>query len=166
MNKPIIENGLVFYWYENYVETEENELEQVNVYRIVDDKNIPLPSLALRRLAIKDQGVKLHSINKALFFLGDLIKISKPGMWFIDSVGKVFTYEKQTRAALKFYKITHVIPIQSGGAVIQVEKLPIRFKSLFSPDVSMQYAGILELGMSHILYGFYAEKHKDTWRRV
>lgn len=166
LEKPIVQNKLVFYWYENLVENDEHELEQVNVYRIVDDKNIDLPSLALRRLAIKAQGVKLFKINKAIFFLGDLIKISKPNMWFIDSKGKLFTYHKQTRALLKFYKIKYNIPLKAGGSIIEAEGVPSRFKSLFSPEQDKKYVGILHIGISQILYGFYAEKPKDTWRMV
>ena len=166
MNKPVVNNGLVFYWYENYTESDTGELETESVYRIVDDRNIQLDSLALRRLAIKAQGVKLFKINKALFFLGDLIKIAKPNMWFIDSAGKLFTYHKQTRALLKFYRIRYNIPISGGGSIIEAEGLPSRFKSLFSPEQDKKYVGILHMGRSQILYGYYTEQHKDTWRMV
>lgn len=165
-NQPTINNGLVFYYYENYEEDEDGEINQVNTYRIVDDKNIPFQSLAMRRLAIKNEGVKLFKITNAIFFLGDLIKLAKPNMWFIDSKGKIFNYSKTIRALLKFHKIAKNIPIKTGGSIIEAEGIITRFKSLFSPDKDKTHVGILHFGKSLILYGFYTEKHKDTWRMI
>jgi hypothetical protein len=105
-------------------------------------------------------------MTHAVFFLGDLVKMAKPGIWFIDSNGKVFDYKKQTRALLKFYPIAKNIPIPTGGSIIQAHGIPTRFKCLFSPSLDKNHVGILEYGMSQILYGFYTEKHKNTWRMV
>jgi hypothetical protein len=120
----------------------------------------------MRRLAAKQNGAKLFKIKLAIFFLGDLVKIAKPNIWFIDSAGKLFNYNKATRALLKFYKIKLNIPINTGGSIIEVEGIATRFKSLFPPDRDKKYAGILHDKKSLILYGFYSEKYDDTWRKV
>lgn len=166
VDKPVTDNGLVYYHYENVVEDEEGDLVEQTQYRLVDDKNIPFSSLAMRRLAARQNGAKLFKIKMAIFFLGDLVKIAKPNIWFIDSKGKLFNYNKATRVLLKFYKIKLNIPINTGGSIIEVEGIATRFKSLFPPDRDKKYAGILHNGKSLILYGFYTEKYTDTWRKV
>jgi hypothetical protein len=122
----------------------------------------------MRRLKMKSLGVPLFKLSKAIFFLGDLIKISKPNMYFIDANGRLFTYKKETRAKLKYYKVSKVLDIPTGGVIVETEELSSRFKALFAPTIPLQnlYVGVLQVGMSHILYGFYEEKHKDTWRLV
>lgn len=160
--RPVTHNGIDFYAYTNYPE----EGEPVTVIRIVDDKNIDNPKLSMRRLVIKAQGAKLFRMTRAIFFLSDLIKISQGKMWFIDSSGKIFQYKKTTRAKLKFHKIKKVIAIPTGGAIIEVEGIGQRFKSLHYPDPNLLYAGILYNKMSTILYGFYDMKYDDTWRMV
>lgn len=164
--KPITELGLVFFYYENYEEDEEGNSVLVPDYRLLDDKNIGADKLSLRRLILKNRGAKLYRLTHAIFFLGDLVKIAKPGTWFMDSSGKLFNYVKSTRALLKFYPIAKNIPIATGGSIIEAKGLMTRFKCLFSPDDNKTHVGILHHGMTQILYGFYTEKHKDTWRMV
>lgn len=166
IDKPVIDNGLVYYYYENIVEDEDGDLVEQNQYRLIDDRNIPFNSLAMRRLAAKQNGAKLFKIKIAIFFLGDLVKIAKPNIWFIDSNGKLFNYNKATRVLLKFYKIKYNIPISIGGSIIEVEGIATRFKILFSPDRDKKYAGILHMGKSLILYGVYSKKYTDTWRKI
>lgn len=166
VDKPVTDNGLVYYHYENIEEDQDGELTERTEYRLVDDRNIPFNSLAMRRLAAKQNNAKMFRIKTAIFFLGDLVKIAKPNTWFIDSNGRLFKYQKTTRALLKFYKIKLNIAISSGGSIIEVEGIATRFKSLFSPDRDKKYAGVLHNGKSLILYGFYTEKYTDTWRKV
>ncbi len=161
VHKPIIENGVVFYYYEREVEG-----VVTSQYKLVDDKNIDKPTLALRRLQLSLHEVPLYRIDQAIFFLGDLIKIATPHTWFIDSNGKVFKYDKATRAKLCFYLINRNIPINTGGAIIEAKGVPTRFKSLYPPSVHEKYVGLLHFGKSIILYGFYTEKFDDTWRLV
>ncbi len=160
--KPSEYNGVLFYAYDRV--TEEGDIEPV--IRILDDRNLDNPKLSMRRLILKTRGEKLFKLTKAIFFLGDLIKIAKKGMWFIDSNGKIFEYIKTTSCKLKYHKITKVIPVDTGGAIIEVEGISSRFKSLFYPEPTMLYAGILHFGMSPILYGYYDKKYKDTRRMV
>lgn len=164
--KPHVQDGLVFYYYENEVEDEEGNTVTVPEYRLLDDKNLSADKLSLRRLIMKSRGAKLYRMTHAVFFLGDLVKLAKPSTWFMDSNGKLFVYEKKERALLKFYPIAKNIPIRTGGSIIEAKGLMTRFKSLFSPELDKTHVGILHYGMSQILYGFYTEQHKDTWRKV
>lgn len=162
LNKPETIDGVVFYLYQ-YVSDEQETTQRL---KIVDDLNIEKDSLALRRLKLKADNVDLFKISKAIYFLGDLIKLATPHTWFIDSNGKIFKYIKTTKAELHFHKITEVIPIKTGGAIIEVENLNTRFKALYTPETANKYAGILHYGKSLILYGFYDQAYSKTWRKI
>ena len=167
-SEPLRHDNLRFYLFENYVDDEEGNLVQCNEVRIVDDLSIEASSLGLRRLILKSEGYILLKLNRAIFFLGDLIKISTKHTWFIDNNGKVFKYEKRDRAKLTFHRVTKVIPIRTGGVIVEADGVQGRMKALFAPTIAKDFlhVGILHMGMSRILYGFYSEKHKDTWRKV
>jgi len=162
-NKPYFDNGASF-----YVQSRKLEDADKPEYRIqyIDDKHREEPSFALRRLAMQNAGIPLFKLSKAIFFLGDLIKIAKKGTWFVDKDGNIFEYEKTRRAKLVYKDITSVTLLPAGGAVVEVKGIPGRFKTLFIPTIEQKYAGILVVGMGHILYGLYTEKHQDTYRLV
>lgn len=138
----------------------------VNKYKVVDDKNLPGETLALRRLQLMKEGVPLKSLGTAMFFLGDLIKIAVPRLWLIDSIGNVFQYKKSISTKLQFKKITYVHKISTGGAILEIEGMPNRFKCMFAPTPNETYAGVLKHGMTYILYGLYEQKYDDTVRRI
>lgn len=154
------------YLYDNWVEVDGSPVHQPQL-RIIDDTNLE-GNFGQRRLKLKAAGAPLFKLSKAIFFLGDLIKISKPSMYFIDATGRLFTYKKENRAKLKFYKVSKVINIPTGGVIIEVEGLSQRFKSLFAPTIPLHtmYAGLLQTGLTYTLYGLYDTKHTDTWRLV
>lgn len=161
-NKPVTESGVVFYYH--HKETEEGQVVSV---RIIDDRNLPQQTLSLRRLQLSlDDSVSLFKVHKAIYFLGDLIKIATPNTWFIDSLGKVFNYTKTSRAKLKVYPIQQIIPIKGGGVVVEAKGIMTRFKALYPPEIGQDYVGILHWGKSLILYGFYEEQYDDSWRMV
>lgn len=164
-DKPTIVGGISYYLYENHSEDEEGEILTRRKVLVVDSTEEIGDSLALRRLQLKAQGVPLYNLRKALFFLGDLIKLAKPTQWFIDSAGKMFTYTKERRASLRSYPITNVFNIDSGGAIIEIDYAQ-RFKVLHRPDPKLRYAGILTIKMEKILYGLYEEPFKETWRMI
>ena len=161
-NEPAQQDGVSFYL--SHKETSDGE--QIVKIRIIDDTTIVGANLGLRRARLAADNVDLFRISKAIFFLGDLVKLAKAHTWFIDNTGKIFNYKKHRRAKLSFHKITNVIRIPSGGALIEVDSISSRFKCLFPPDVETRYAGILTIGMMHILYGFYPDKHQDTFRMI
>lgn len=160
--KPRIENGVVFYTAEYFdKDTAENS---ANI-RVVDDRGIDKPTLGLRRLRIP-KGVSVFPIKTAIYFLVDLIKLAKSTTWFIDSAGKVFQYQKSTRAKLTFHKIRQILPAEGLGCIVEVEGLVFRFKSMKHPEAWEQYAGLIYISGGYMLYGFYEHKPKDTWRMV
>lgn len=158
---PQQEEGIVFLlWH-----TTEDGVDKFNL-KIVDDTNIDKPNLALRRLQILKDNGPLKKINKAVFFIGDLIKLADSKTWFIDSNGLVFKYTKTKSVKLQFKKIKAIIRIKTGGAIIELEGIPTRFKTLYTPSNSIQYGGVLVDKMGYILYGLYLEKQKDTVRKI
>lgn len=134
-------------------------------YYILDDKTLEADSLAGRRLKLRVNNIQLYKLNRAIFFLGDFIKLAKKGIWFIDSTGEVFTYTKSKFVPLVCKKITKIIPSVSCS-LIEVSGLSVRFKVLFRPTMDEKYAGLLKLGAGYIFYGFYSEHFDSTVRKV
>lgn len=163
-HKPHVEGGVIFYSKE-YLDKQ--SLESKVSVRVVDDKTIREPTLGLRRLRIRtSQTVKLFRIKAAIYFLADLIKLAKPTTWFIDSHGQLFQHRKATRAKLVCRKIKQVLPVAGLGCVLEVEGINHRFKSIRRPNHGEQYAGILQWGLSYILYGLYLDPFPDTHRLI
>lgn len=160
-DRPNVEDGVIYY----YSEIEKNGVH-ISKLLIVDDASIDKETLAERRLSLLKDNVPLYKLRTAVFFLGDLIKLATPSNYFIDSRGKLFNYKKTTTVKLKFYKISSIIPIATGGAIIAVEGIPNRFKVLHTPEADKKCAGILHTGMSTILYGLYSEIPEDTRRKI
>lgn len=160
-HKPI-QDGELIYYSKEYVDKQ--SLETKVGLRLIDDKSVQGSTLGIRRLNIT--GVKLFPIRQAIYFLGDLIKIAKQTTWFIDNSGKIFQYRKTSRAKLTAHKIKKVLPLEGMGAIIEVVGLPQRFKCMYSPKPEQYYAGILQWGLSYVLYGFYTDAFKQTYRAV
>lgn len=153
-------DGLVFYT-KQYLDLE--QVKFTNTYRVVDDRNIDKPTLGLRRLQI---GKELFPIGTAIYFLQDVIKLAKSTTWFIDTQGQLFQHKKSTRAKLQTYRIKQVLPAHGIGCVLEIVGLPERFKSLQVPKQTEPYCGILTYNGSNLLYGYYSEPIKPTWRLV
>jgi hypothetical protein len=160
--RPQVENDVTFYLSGKWDKDGNETLH----YRIIDDKSLPGDTLGKRRIRLKVAEEEVYPLRRAIFFLGDLIKLAKANVWFIDNLGKIFTYKKTARAKLSFHKVIKIFRIPSGGVIVEVEGISTRFKAMYPPDVDNRYAGILHMNMSLILYGFYNEKFKDTWRGV
>lgn len=161
--KPTLEKGVLLYF---SITRDEDVNEDTYNYQIIDDKNVEGDTLAERRIRMMVEGVKLRKLSKAIFFLGDLIKIAKPSLWFIDGKGLLFNYRKQGIFPLVFNRIINIIPINTGGAILQIEGFPERFKCLYYPKSEEKYAGVLRYGASNILYGLYKEKYDNTKRKI
>ena len=160
---PQQRDGLVFFFTE-YVDT--SNITSGNL-RIVDNQNLPQKTLGLRRLALKsDPETKLFPIRTAIYFLADLVKLAKATTWFIDSSGRVFHYEKNTRAKLQTKKIKQVLPADGIGCVFELEGIPNRFKAIRRPEPDQIYARVLKLGMGFLFYGFCDTVKPDSWRMV
>lgn len=160
-DKPNVDDGVMYY----YSEVEKEDVVHSKLL-IVDDTNLEGDTLAKRRFKVLSDGTPIYRLRNAIFFLGDLIKSATPSTYFIDSKGKLFNYHKTTTAKLNFYKISHLVPIPTGGAIIEVEGLPSRFKVLHTPEDDKICAGVLHIGMSLVLYGLYSDIPENTRRRV
>ena len=133
---------------------------------IIDDKSVPGESLAMRRLIMASREARLKPLSTAIFFIADLVKYSNPSKWFVDSDGKHFRYVKTTFYPLVCRKITKVKEIPTGGALIEVEGISSRFKTLHTPDPRNTHAGLILIGKGTVLYGLYPGPFQDTRRKV
>ena len=154
----------VLYYSNTYRNIDDNTLS-TNI-KLIDDKNIKEDTLSRRRLKMKSEGAPLYPLSKAVFFLGDFIKLAQSGYWFIDVYGNIFTYKKSIRAKLVFRKVRKVIPAKSMGSIIEVEGIAHRFKTLRVIKESQRYAGILQYNRINILYGLYDQPYKESWRMI
>ena len=161
--EPQQDNGVVYY---STAYTDLDTSEHTATLRIVDDTNIEAPTLSRRRLELLVQEVKLFPIRQAIYFLVDLLKIAKNTTWFIDSTGILFQYSKTRRARIVVRRITKILPTEGLGAVIEVEGIAHRFKTVFKPDADAEYAAVLQCGLSYIFYGLYKDKPNESWRMV
>lgn len=133
-------------------------------YLFLDDKSIPLPSLGLRRLEI-DKERKLLPLNNAVYFLKDIIKIN--AKHWVDSSGQIFSYKRSKPVSLVFKQITKVIPIITGGALLEIDNELPRHKVMYAPKADEKYIGLLHTSPHvYLVYGLYTEKYKDTWRKI
>ncbi len=138
--------------------------------KVIDDTTLAGETFSKRRIQLLhmtlEGKIKLQKINTCIYFVGDLIKISKPNLWFIDSNGKPFTYTKSRLVPLVYKRINKIIPIV-GGVLIEVEGILTRFKALFAPLDIHKYAALLKISpRSYILYGYSDTMQPDTVRKI
>lgn len=160
--KPVVDGDKMYYQY--VVSSVEGE--DVDKALVLDDKSQPGLTLAMRRLQLKNQGVALAKLKYAIFFIGDMLKMCKGTTWFIDTEGTVFEYRKTKKVPLVFRPIVQILPIKTGGAIIEVQGVGTRFKTLHAPKGTEKWAGVLLVGVAYVLYGLYDEKLEDTTRMV
>jgi hypothetical protein len=158
------QDGDIVYYATEYTDLDTHE--HTGTLRIVDDKSIDRDTLSRRRLELLVNNIPLFPIRQAIYFLGDLIKLAKSSTWFIDSSGALFQYKKSKRAKLLVRKITKILPTAGLGVVLELEGIPQRFKTTFKPDADVEYAAVLQSGMSYIFYGLYNTKPQESWRLV
>jgi hypothetical protein len=162
-SRPIVDDKVSYFLLAKATETDALE------YKIlfIDDKTIDSPSLGYRRLVLESRGNNLFKLKTAIFFLSDLIKLASPTTWFIDSAGRLFQYTKTRRVKLVYREISKIIPISTGGCIIEVMGISERFKSFKTPELSSTpYVGLLQDGQSYMLYGFYDKQYKNTNRMI
>lgn len=162
LHPPTVEEGVSF-----YLTLRREEDDSITpIMRIIDDRSVEGSKLSIRRLKIFNAGAKLHKLQHAIFFPGDLLKLAHPKVWFIDSSGKLFNYKKSKLVPLLFKKIKAVHNTQAA-TIVEVDSIPGRYMCLYPPSEDDKYAGVLKVGKhSYILYGFFKELHKDTVRKI
>lgn len=152
-------------WFYSRLRDHDDRAPEVE-YLILEDKTRHEPTFSRRRMGIKLEGAMLYPLTKAIFFLGDFLKFTKGKTWFIDTDGTVFSYKKTKRVPLIFKKITKIIHIQTGGAIIECEGSAARYKVLFRPMIEHKWAGLLKVSGGYILYGLYDNQYKNTYRMI
>ena len=135
-------------------------------YQYLDDTSIKGSSLGMRRLKLQETK-KLVKLSNALYFLKDIIKLSGHTTQFIDSSGMLFNYTKSKMVALEFKTITKVIPISTGGALLEIDGEFPRYKIMYVPNPDEKYIGLLRVSPKvYLVYGLYTELHKNTRRKI
>ncbi len=85
---------------------------------------------------------------------------------FIDSRGKLFTYEKTLSSKLKCYKIKKVDKKETAS-ILWLEGVNNPFTIPRPPMSNLNWARVLHLGPSPwLLYDYVSHHTKDTYRRV
>lgn len=158
---PSVVEGVVFYAKESKGKT---------VVKIIDDTNLEGETFGKRRMRLMIMAatgaIQLQKINTAIFFLGDFIKISTPGLYFIDSVGKIFTHTKNKTVPLICRRILKVVK-EVGATILVVDGMEHRFKCLYPPNDIQKFVSLLKLSAhNYLLYGYSSELHKDTVRKI
>jgi hypothetical protein len=134
---------------------------------VVDDKNLPGPTLSARRIKMLGQNRNMFQLKRALFFIGDLLKTAKSTTWFIDSAGLLFNHKKSRMVPLEYLRIERITPLAAGGAIIEVRGTITRFKVMLAPEPGATHVGVLRPGPSqYLLYGVYNEAYKNTRRMI
>ena len=128
---------------------------------IVDDRNQPGSTLGVRRLQTPHRN--LYPLKKQLDYRG-LLKSSVKT--FIDSHGKLFSYEKTKFAKLKYHKIKK-ITLKEKASLLYLKDVNFPFVIPRPPDSSINYAGVLYLdNIPWILYNYSDSFEKDSRRKV
>ena len=84
--------------------------------------------------------------------MGNFLLYSKIYTKFIDSTGRVFTYEKKTLVPLVYRKIRKYVPYRNGSMILfENVHCPIWFNRPVSPDE--EYGALLLIAKGYLLLG-------------
>lgn len=136
----------------------------VRVYgKVVDDRNVNQPTLALRRLHTPMPHV--YRLRRALETPVDLIKCRKTNI-FIDSLGYIFYYRRTISTKVKCHRVKDVISKDTYSLLI-LEGIPSPFKVTRPPPPGHKYAYILyRRDRPWLLYEYLVDKAKDLMRKI
>ena len=132
--------------------------------KVVDDRNMPGETLGIRRLQTSMQN--LYPLNKSIANIAGLLK--RPGnKHYIDTKGRIFTYEKTLYAKIVSKRIKKVVVKEKLGAVIHIESIPETFPVARPPEQDLVWASIIYIGnFPWLVYEFSAEKQKDRRLKI
>lgn len=128
---------------------------------VVDDRNMPGTTLGIRR--IQSPMTSKYPLKTMLENYAQAIKYR--GNVFIDSLGKLFIYEKIKRGKLKYHKIRKQEK-KEIATVLWVRGVPFPFTLPRPLKSNQKWAGILyDNDFPWLLYETCEEQKKDTWRK-
>lgn len=143
--------------------SEADGLLWLDQYGLLDDRNIDSPKLGLRRLKSPFND-RLCKLNKAIWDLNGVVK--QYPLYFIDSNGRPFIYEKTKTCKLKYLRIKR-LEKKISHCLLYVKGIPKPFTVPRPPLDDQQWAGIIHYyGFPWFLYEYSHEELKDTRRKV
>jgi hypothetical protein len=130
--------------------------------QILDDRNMSGDTLGKRRLQ-----TPFKSIFPLKVSVVDLVGILKQKKnYFIDSLGKVFIYEKTKFVPLKYYKIERIQKKEHSSSLF-IKNCNIPFVIPRPPADNLKYVGILHIEkLPWLLYDYSETCLKDTKRKI
>ena len=129
---------------------------------VLDDKNQKGVTLGARRLTTPQ--APLWKLTRHVDSIEGLLKCGHKN--FIDSKGRLFTYEKTKFCPLKYPKIKKVVRKETAS-VLYLHGVSTPFTIRRPPEALIQYAGVLYLaGAPWLIYEFSPSKKKDTIRKL
>ena len=130
-------------------------------HEIVDDRNMPGATLGLRRL--QSPHLNKYALRKGTYLIPELLKHRH----WVDSKGKIITYEKTKVVALKYHLIKKVEK-KDTCSIIWVSGVPFPFEVRNPPSDLAKFCRILYLDKINpwLIYDFTQEKGKDTVRKI
>ena len=130
---------------------------------LLDDQNMPGKTLGQRRL--QSPFKSLYPLKKGIMQPVGILK-QAGNKAYIDSIGKLFVYEKTIMAVLKFQKIRRVEKRETYS-LLWVSNVSYPFEIPRPPDSENKWVGILYIkGFPWLLYQYSRERLKDTRRKI
>jgi len=136
---------------------------------ILDNKNLPGPTLAARRFKIQDP----YPLKPAIFNLAQLLKYTETPSTgiYIDTLGKIFKYKKTKRHKLVYKKVlkhwvegTNVVfELKDISSYIHVDVGVLNKYKGFDEQF---YLGVIYYHGGWIFYDTSEHKKKDTWKKI
>jgi len=127
---------------------------------ILDDRNMPGDTLGIRR--IQSPFKNLYPLKRQINDINGIVQNSFKT--YVDSKGRVFSYEKTVYTTLKYYKIQKVVR-KGAASVLWLHGVNFPFKIPRPPSDEMTYAGVLHLSNNPWILYEYSETRKNPRRK-
>lgn len=130
--------------------------------QVLDDRNMPGKTLGIRRLQTPFRD--LVKLKKAATAPISLIK--NPSGSYIDSLGRIFTYEKTEFVQLKYHKIRKT-ELKDTYTLLWVSNFNFPIKVPRPPHPGYTWAGVLYMkGFPWLLYEYSEQRKKSKRKKV
>lgn len=129
---------------------------------VVDERNMPGKSLGIRRAQSGRRD--LYKLRKPIIDFPSMLKSHAPA--FIDSKGKVFTYEKTYSSKLITYRIAKVVK-KEVASLLYLQGIQTPFSIPRPPPPEYEWARVLHIeDRPWLLYDYVRDYLKPTYRRI
>lgn len=125
--------------------------------QLYDDRNMPSDRLGIRRI---QSPLEMAKLNRSINSLIGIVKNSG-NRTYIDSLGRIFVYEKTVMTDLRYHKLKDV-KRKGTGCSVHVFGVSTGFAVPRPPAPDIEYAGILYFyGLPWKLYEFSENRKKN-----